>query len=101
MYSLRTPKIPSLGGVIRCYIQLTHTSSIQGIQGDNSDVLSVLAEHVPIQLPTRYGEKMCFIKYPVSEDRSSIVELFGAVATLRSVFGGSLLYFSDKIKHLY
>ena len=28
LYSLRTPKIPSLGGVIGCYIQLTHTSSI-------------------------------------------------------------------------
>ena len=28
MYSLRTPKIHSLGGVLGCYIQLTHTSSI-------------------------------------------------------------------------
>ena len=26
-----------------------------GIQGDNSNVLSVLAEHLPIQLATRYG----------------------------------------------
>ena len=41
----------------------------KGIQGDNSDVLSVLAEHLLIQLATRYGEKMCFIKYHVSEDR--------------------------------
>ena len=36
----------------------------KGIQGHNSDVLSVLAEHLPIQLATRYGEK-----YHVSEDR--------------------------------
>ena len=28
----------------------------KGIQGDNSDVLSVLADHLPIQLATRYGE---------------------------------------------
>ena len=42
----------------------------KGIQDDNSDVLGVLAEHV---------EKMCFIKYHVSEDRSSIVELAGSV----------------------
>ena len=49
------------------------------IQGDNSDVLSVLAEHVPIQLATRYGEKMCSIKYHASEDQSSIVELAGDV----------------------
>ena len=34
----------------------------KGIQGDNSDVRSVLAEHLPIQLVTRFGEKMCFIK---------------------------------------
>ena len=55
------------------------------IQGDNSNVLSVLAEHLPIQLANRYGEKMCFIKNHVSEDRSSIVELSGGVGTLRSV----------------
>ena len=29
----------------------------KGIQGDNSDVLSVLVEHLPIQLAIRYGEK--------------------------------------------
>ena len=29
----------------------------KGIQGDNSNVLSVLAEHLPIQLATRDGEK--------------------------------------------
>ena len=29
----------------------------KGIHGDNSDVLSVLADHLPIQLATRYGEK--------------------------------------------
>ena len=57
----------------------------QGIQGDNSDVLSLLAEPLPIQLATRYDEKMCFIKYHVSEDRSSIVELAGDVGTLRCV----------------
>ena len=28
-----------------------------GIQGDNSNVLSVLVEHLPIQLATLYGEK--------------------------------------------
>ena len=39
----------------------------KGIQGGNSDVLSVLADHLPIQLATRYGEKMYFIKYHVSE----------------------------------
>ena len=36
----------------------------KGIQRDNSDVLSVLAEHLPIQLATRYGETMCFINVP-------------------------------------
>ena len=55
------------------------------IQGDNADVLSVLAEHLPIQLATRYGEKLLIIKYHVSEDRSSIVELSGGVEMLRSV----------------
>ena len=54
------------------------------IQGANADVLSVLADHLPIQLATRYGEKMCFVKYHVSEDRSSIVELSGGVETLRN-----------------
>ena len=49
----------------------------KGIQGDNLDVLSVQPE-----LTTRYIEKMSFIKYDVSEDRSSIVELVG-VGTLR------------------
>ena len=53
----------------------------KGIQGDNSDVLSVLAD----QLATRYGEKTCFVKYHVSEDRSSIIELSGGVGTLRNV----------------
>ena len=28
----------------------------KGIQDDNSDVLSVLADHLPIQLATPYGE---------------------------------------------
>ena len=45
----------------------------KGIQGDNSYVLSVLSEHLPFQLAILYGENMCFIKYHVSEDRSSIV----------------------------
>ena len=54
-------------------------------QGDNPDVLSVLAEHLLIQLATGYGEKMCFIKYHVLEDRSSIVELPGGVRTLGCV----------------
>ena len=57
----------------------------KGIQGDNSDVLSVLADPLPIQLATRYGEKLCFAKYRVSEDRSSIVESSGDVETLRNV----------------
>ena len=38
----------------------------KGIRGDNSDVLSVFADHLPIQLATRYGEKMRFINYHVS-----------------------------------
>ena len=50
----------------------------KGIQGDNSDVLSVLADHLPLQLATLYGEKICFIKYHVSEDT-------GGVGTLRNV----------------
>ena len=54
----------------------------KGIQGDNS---SVFTNHLPIQLATRYGEKVCFAMYHVSEDRSSIVELSGGVRTLRSV----------------
>ena len=57
----------------------------KSIQGDNSVDLSVLADHLPIQLATRHGEKMCLIKYHVSEDRSSIIELSGGVETLRSV----------------
>ena len=57
----------------------------KGIQGANSDVLSVLADHLPIQLATRYGEKMCFVKYHVSEDRSSIVESSGGLKSLRTV----------------
>ena len=57
----------------------------KGIQSDTSDVLSVLAEHLPIQIAARYGGKMCFSKYHLSEDRSSIIELSGGVATLRSV----------------
>ena len=52
----------------------------KGIQDDISDVLSVLANHLPIQLAIRYGEKMCFVKYHVSEDNSSIVESSGGVS---------------------
>ena len=55
------------------------------MQGDTSDVLSVLGNHLPIQLATRYGEKMYFVKYHVSEDKSSIVESSGGVQTLRNV----------------
>ena len=55
------------------------------IQGDPSDVFSVLAAHIPIQLAKRYGEKLCFVKYHVSEDKSSIVESSGGVQTLRNV----------------
>ena len=58
----------------------------KGIQCDNSNVLSVLAEHLPIQLATRYGEKMCHaLSSTMSEDKSSIVELSGGVKTLRCV----------------
>ena len=57
----------------------------EGLQGDSSNVLSVLAAHIPIPLATRYGEKMCFVKYHVSEDKSSIVESSGGVQTLRNV----------------
>ena len=56
----------------------------KGIQGDTSDVLSVLATHLPIKLGKRYGEKMCFVKYHVSDDKSSIVETSGGVQTLRN-----------------
>ena len=38
-----------------------------------------------MQLATRYGGKMCFVKYHVSEDRSSIVESSGGVETLHNV----------------
>ena len=54
------------------------------MQGDTSDVLSVLAAHLPIQLAKRYGERMCFVKYHVSEDKSSIVGSSGGVQTLRN-----------------
>ena len=57
----------------------------KGIQCDNSNVLDVLAEHLPIQLATRYGEKMCFIMYHMSEDGSNIVELAAGVGSLRCV----------------
>ena len=49
----------------------------KGIQCGNSDVLSVLDEHLLIQV--------CFINYHVSEDMSNIIELSGGVETLRSV----------------
>ena len=57
----------------------------KGVQGDASDVLSVLATHLPIQLAERYGEEMCFVKYHVSEDESSVVRMTGGVQTLRNV----------------
>ena len=57
----------------------------KGLQCDTSVVLSVFAYHLPIQLATRYGEKMWFVKYHVSEDKSSIVESSGGVQTLRNV----------------
>ena len=44
-----------------------------------------MAGHLTIQLATRYGEKMFFVKYHVSEDRSSIVKSTGGVQTLRNV----------------
>ena len=46
-----------------------------------SDVLSVLATHLPIQLAERYGEKMCLVKYHISEDESSVVRMTGGVQT--------------------
>ena len=39
------------------------------VQGDASDVLSVLATHLPIQLAERYGEKMCFAQYHISDEQ--------------------------------
>ena len=57
----------------------------KGVQGDTSDALSVLSAHLPIQLAKRYGEKMCFVKYHVTEDQSNIVRLHGGVQTLRNV----------------
>ena len=58
-----------------------------GVQGDASDVLTALATHLPIQLPERYSEKMCFVKYheDESEDESSVVSMTGGVQTLRNV----------------
>ena len=57
----------------------------KGVQSAASDVLSVLAAHLPIQLAERYGEKMCFVKYHVSEDQSSVVRMTGGAQTLRNV----------------
>ena len=57
----------------------------KGLQGDNSDVLSVLAAQIPIQLAKRHGVKMCFVKSHVSEDKSSIVESSGGLQRLRNV----------------
>ena len=57
----------------------------KGAQDDTSDVLSALAAHLPIQLAKRYGEKMCFVKYHISEDKSSIVESSGGVQTIHNV----------------
>ena len=57
----------------------------KGVQSDTSDVLNVLAAHLPIQLGKRYGEKMYFVKYHVSEDQSSIVRMSGGAQTLRNV----------------
>ena len=45
----------------------------------------MLAAHLPIQLAARYGKNMCFVKYHVSEDQSSIVESSGGVQTLHSI----------------
>ena len=45
-----------------------------------------MADHLPIQLDSvRYGEKMCFVKYHVSEYKSSIVDSSGGVQTIRDV----------------
>ena len=52
----------------------------KGIQDDNSNVLSVLADHLLID-----SEKMCFVKYHVSEDSLSSIELSGFVGTLHNV----------------
>ena len=57
----------------------------KGIQGDTSDVQSVLADHLLIQLAIRYPEIMCFVMYHVSEDRSIIVQFSVGVGTLRNV----------------
>ena len=63
------------------------------IEGDKSNVLDVMAKHLPIQLATRY-----FIKYHVSEDRSRNIELVGGVDTLRcvSVFHEPAWHFDAK-----
>ena len=57
----------------------------KGVQSNTSNVLSVLAVHLQIQLAKRYGEKMCFVKYHVSEDQSSVVRMTGGEQTLRNV----------------
>ena len=56
----------------------------KGILGAISSVLSVLADHLPIQLGTRYGEKIALSSH-VSGDRSSTIELSGDVGTQRNV----------------
>ena len=59
---------------------------VVGERGEKGvQVLSVLATHLPIQLAERYGEKMCFVKYHVSEEESSVVRMTGGVQTLRNV----------------
>ena len=58
---------------------------VKMVKSDASDVLSVLAVHVPIQLAEWYGEKMCFVKYHVSEDQSIVVRMTGGLQMLHNV----------------
>ena len=70
----------------------------RGEKGDTSYVLSILADHLPIQLETQYSEKLCFVKYHVSEDKSSIIESSGGAQTLRNVsaYHETAWHFDDK-----
>ena len=59
---------------------------VQGAKGDRSERDERGAKgDKGIQRDNSNGEKMCFIKYHVSENMSSIVELTGGVGTLRCV----------------
>ena len=65
----------------KTYISLHRLKEIEEIEVNVA--LQVELDPLVHMVRKEYGEKMCFIKYHVSEDRSSIVELAGGVGTLR------------------